>query len=560
MPRDGIEYDTACSNSSAFDSVYSTSEDDVDVRVTDGEHTDETILRGMNNREAYSSITRYIEGLLVQKPFTMSYERSMFSGMQGTLHTAEEPCEVKCRGCGCHLLVGKAYHGQNRAVPHTTRGGTTEYYCLECYDRLFHSCDMCSSVGKRDNMFQYHNGYICKKCFDRHFQKCARCDGVTEKRNLCRTEDDDTMYCGRCFKALHHGCSECGRTHRLGELTKVKDRYYCESCLPTVVNLDCPRCGRHGLNKVDMKTTDGHGTDGVPIRHLVCRKCYRDMTKVVNFHNYAYKPEPLFDPPMTEENFGKVLYMGWEGEFDRGGHDDERCAKIVDIIGRDRAYLKSDATIARGVEIVSHPFSLERYMSGDIPFVKLFKWLDDHDYVADSVDNCGMHVHINNTYLGHGDAEIECGKLKIILFFERFWKQIIVFSRRKVDHNGNPIHGVPPEYHYNAHSPCNKFLPHDYVVGKEFMWDLYNNDIKGRADRHVAVNVLNEDTVELRIFKGTLEYDIFIATLQWVQVMVDFLKQTDVEDIQSMSWDVFTKYCKGKYEVLDNYMESVGLY
>ena len=55
--------------------------------------------------------------------------------------------------------------------------------------------------------------------------------------------------------------------------------------------------------------------------------------------------------------------------------------------------------------------------------------------------------------------------------------------------------------------------------------DTYKNAKDKRMGRYVAVNLENYSTIEFRIFKGTLCYKNFIATLQLIYEICRFALQ-----------------------------------
>ena len=60
-----------------------------------------------------------------------------------------------------------------------------------------------------------------------------------------------------------------------------------------------------------------------------------------------------------------------------------------------------------------------------------------------------------------------------------------------------------------------------------------------RAGRYTAVNLTNEDTVEIRIFRGTLKYNTLIATLQMVNAICNVALFLSDEELQELSWHNF---------------------
>ena len=54
-------------------------------------------------------------------------------------------------------------------------------------------------------------------------------------------------------------------------------------------------------------------------------------------------------------------------------------------------------------------------------------------------------------------------------------------------------------------------------------------------DRYYAVNLSNDDTIEFRLFRGTLNPDSFLATLELVNTIVCYSRSD--KSIDGMTWD-----------------------
>ena len=57
--------------------------------------------------------------------------------------------------------------------------------------------------------------------------------------------------------------------------------------------------------------------------------------------------------------------------------------------------------------------------------------------------------------------------------------------------------------------------------------------------RYAAVNLCNYHTVEFRLFRGTLKYNTFIATIQLVNRICDTAMYNTDESIAKLSWSDF---------------------
>ena len=56
----------------------------------------------------------------------------------------------------------------------------------------------------------------------------------------------------------------------------------------------------------------------------------------------------------------------------------------------------------------------------------------------------------------------------------------------------------------------------------------------------MCVNLTNANTIEIRIFRGTLKYNTFLATLQLVNRLCDVAIHLSDAEIHAMSWSEFT--------------------
>ena len=75
--------------------------------------------------------------------------------------------------------------------------------------------------------------------------------------------------------------------------------------------------------------------------------------------------------------------------------------------------------------------------------------------------------------------------------------------------------------------------------------------------RYKAINLQNDNTIEFRLFRGTLKLNTFIASLQFVVVITRFVKSVKLNDIFAAKWsDVFG--CT-EYEELNQYLKERNL-
>ena len=77
----------------------------------------------------------------------------------------------------------------------------------------------------------------------------------------------------------------------------------------------------------------------------------------------------------------------------------------------------------------------------------------------------------------------------------------------------------------------------------------------------MALNLTNFHTIEFRLFRGTLRYETFIATLQLVDEICRTAVQMYDRDMENLSWSEFVQRIdKEKKPELIAYLKSRRLY
>ena len=91
--------------------------------------------------------------------------------------------------------------------------------------------------------------------------------------------------------------------------------------------------------------------------------------------------------------------------------------------------------------------------------------------------------------------------------------------------------------------------------------NTYDKAKKGNLGRSVAVNLFNSSTVEIRIFRGTLNIDTFYATLQLVDEICRAAINMSDYAFENMSWlDFVSKINKEEKPELIKYLKLKQLY
>ncbi len=316
---------------------------------------------------------------------------------------------------------------------------------------------------------------------------------------LCCGED---MLCEICADELTIVCDECG------------ERFYTDSdanCSTDTLNLcrrcfnrsytTCERCGRV-IRREDVHYFASSDQD-------LCEDCYDYVTTEEFIHDYGYKPKPEFhgrDP----------RFFGVELEIDGGGMDINVAKMLLNIANQnaDNLYIKKDGSLNCGMELVTHPMTIDYHMEM-MPWGKLLEKARSMRYKSHMAHTCGLHIHISRKAFGYWHDEQEAAIARLIFFVEKFWPEMLRFSRRTQEQLN----------HWAARYGA-KLTPTDQL-----------KHVKNScAGRYVAVNLQNRNTVEIRIFRGTLKLNTLLATLQMVNHLCSVAVSLTDEQLQDMGW------------------------
>jgi hypothetical protein len=182
---------------------------------------------------------------------------------------------------------------------------------------------------------------------------------------------------------------------------------------------------------------------------------------------------------------------------------------------------------------VTHPFTL-KYAHKHIKWHKILEWLIENNYTSYKSGRCGLHVHLDKDYFDEMDI------IKMRTFFSGTSNEIFKFSRREGKDN-------------------------QYCIYERF--DKRNFFNASQNGRHCALNInTNKNTVEIRVFRGTLNTNRFIASLQFCDALANFIKVTSgsffVSNVSSekVLWNEFLDFAKrtGYYNHFVRYVELIN--
>lgn len=347
---------------------------------------------------------------------------------------------------------------------------------------------------------------------------CVYCGDEVLEDEVCYINDDP--YCPVCIDELTCVCDECGRRIMLSENMGDESMYLCNHCYDSYYCY-CDDCGEL-ISRRDSYCDEYDG--------CFCRRCYYENHENDLIHDYSYKPKPIF--------YGNGRHIGVELEIDKGYDHEENADKILAVANKDNThiYIKNDGSLDEGMEIVSHPMTLDYHMT-KMPWKDVLKTAVDRGYLSHKTSTCGLHCHVSRSSLGDTYEEQEKTIGKILFIIERFWEEFLRFSRRT-------------EYQMSRWAARYGF--------KEKPHQVLNNAKNSGLGRYACVNLSNKDTIEFRMWRGTLKYNTFIATLQMVETICSVAYFISDEELESLSWFKFMEMID--YPELIRYLKERRLY
>jgi hypothetical protein len=229
--------------------------------------------------------------------------------------------------------------------------------------------------------------------------------------------------------------------------------------------VECSQCGHE---TVDELCVDG-----------VCHNCLDASFKI---HNYSTRVESMLKFKATRVR-PNTVYLGCELEYETNNRN--RAQLGVGKLLHGHALMKSDGSIKNGFEIVTCPATL------DIHLDVFKKFYDNIPPDLKTEKNVGMHVHISRKPLSY----LTIGKLTE--FLNRLDnKQFIHYIAGRID---------------NSYARMNDERTVTFPIRNKHGGDRYN-----------ALNLNNENTIEVRLFATPMNYKEFAMRLQFVQALVDY--------------------------------------
>ena len=237
----------------------------------------------------------------------------------------------------------------------------------------------------------------------------------------------------------------------------------------------------YNRGEVDIETCTNCGNETVT-ELMVNKVCHHCLDASYKLHNYSTRVENMLKFKATRVK-PNTVYLGCELEYETNNRN--RAQIGVGKLMHGHALMKTDGSIRNGFEIVTCPATLDIHL--DI-FKKFYDNIPPDLKIA---NNVGMHVHISRKPL----SQLTIGKL--IEFLNRL-------------DNKEFIHHIAGR------------IDNQYARLESDSTITFLRKHRSGGNRYNALNLLNEKTIEVRLFATPMNYKEFASRLQFVQALVDY--------------------------------------
>ena len=419
-----------------------------------------------------------------------------------------------------------------------TKDGTYFRSASDAHQEGYFKCCVCEEW-TNDAEGTSDGDYVCsEECAeDGGYQRCDECGTWTlpEHAEYC---EDGILYCS-AMCANDNGllrCDDCGEYYYEDEMNLNDHQQICEGCWDRHDYVTCDRCGDF------ICSDDSYGDDG-----YYCESCWDEMDDgysdyIREYHDgpsILYNGEKEFWAMTTEEREDnkKTVFYGLEIETD---HGNDRACYAEELYGISKNetlfFMESDGSLDDGVEIITQPMDWDHLQN--FPFAKIHQIANRYGFKSHNTTTCGLHIHFSRAPF---EEDMELFEAKLVYYFEKFEEEIEAIARRR----------------YGQWCEGFKITNNDGKPGTtDEMIDKLTYLKGGHGDRYHSVNLTNDDTIEIRVFKGTLNEDTLLASVEFVKLATEYVNTHTVMDIQNAD---FLDTMNGMSSNLEDYLVLRGV-
>jgi hypothetical protein len=238
----------------------------------------------------------------------------------------------------------------------------------------------------------------------------------------------------------------------------------------------------------------------------------------------------LYGFEIEVENLGDKVDDRWRPRQTRN----ELANKCLDFLGKDECYCVHDGSLrmspeGAGLEIVTQPRSWQLYKEQKEKFTDFCLKLREWGCQSYRPGTAGFHAHMSKAAFT---------RLHLYKFIDFLLKSSTSDFRKAIAQRGG--------------NDYTRFHGNDVKDTKKFAKDKYNPS----GDRYSAVNLTNKDTVEIRIFRGTLEPLWFHKNIEFLHSLYRFSRDNRLQDMIVYKYICYILENRNEYRCLIDFIKD----
>lgn len=397
--------------------------------------------------------------------------------------------------------------------------------CSECIKTLYLECVACKKFIPKDsiegtwrwarNTRTGKRVLICPECTSTNILVCSGC------HSHWYLHTKESLYLRAGFLTAEQVPNSLIKYEKGRRLTPANVRYLNRRYLSGI----CPVCSENGA----VKKCEGCGflffsseiffTETANGEQELCQSCY-ERQKLIK--EYNWKPaRPLYTFAKYETKTEKKLFIGTEIEVEpmRAStvRRTEMAAHTMQRLNPNEYYIKHDGSLHDGWELVTEPWTFYAWQERRDEINSILKFWRENQWWAES-GRAGFHMHLSKNAF----TTIQLYKYSRFIYNKTNYK----FLNKITQRNGNFFHCKLDQidHIYRAKYKANHEVEH-------------NDDPNG--SHHTAFNIDNANTCELRIFRGTVNQNLFWKNWEFPIALFYFTQQAGMKD---MRWTKFISW------------------
>jgi hypothetical protein len=318
----------------------------------------------------------------------------------------------------------------------------------------------------------------------------------------------------------------------------------CQGCYDREVYV-CERCGE--AMWADESYTVGCDTWCTRCADYHSAYCYECDERYDTDYDYDHEHDQqglldYNDTPLLhfrgEDPHGYYLGLELEMEDTTGHSISSAVDQVNDGALAGHFYCKSDGSLYDGMEMVSHPMSLSYWQGMESKVSNLTAALRSLGMRSWNTETAGIHVHVSAEAFGGSDKHLW-------LFQQMFYRNADAVSKyagRESDQWARIRVATGDVTYYTKTRKAGGY------------YDLR---------RYMAVNLTNRNTVEIRVFRGSLNPNRVYANLELVHALVEYTRNLSFGQVKAgaLNFEVFGYWLRqqDKYPHAAAHMTARGI-